>query len=489
MQVIVIDDGINEKYVEIEKLYVNIEVTQDFKLLERKNYNKSAPSHGSICARIILHYYDKCELGSIKVLDESGEGGKNEQLLIALEWCLKKNIKVINMSLGTKDLKYYTKLNHIIAKLSSNGCIIINACNIQDVFSMPSCFPNVIGVGTDYRLISTQYMYNICSVIGKDVSASSRHKINGDKYTEYSTSFATPFITSKVCEIISKKSSNNICKIKKILANENCGNVNFCLMPSYIYNPVVISYVDKIHFKNLKTMEWSAFVNIFSNNYYELLEDSNIIVLPEDSREFTEAFIRFLTKNKSKIISITYCYVIPLSIKKYIKDNMTCLLWYENISEEFNFEKYNSICNIPVISVQDDDNDIMKHTDNMKNAFLDNGYRVVTVSDRKYSYLHGVDLFCNKIDNNIYRYLEQYYEADVIIEYTEIEECYSDICIKIVELLDVNYKLKKDCKIVNTMQDERISLLVNKEYFDKNTNELIKIIEKIFDGETYNDVL
>jgi len=104
VSVAIIDDGINENLYSNIYLENNIEINSELKISQRKYYDPASISHGTTCAAIIQRYSSCKVLNSVKILNEKTKGTKS-QLIKAIEWCIDKNINLINLSLGSIDYR------------------------------------------------------------------------------------------------------------------------------------------------------------------------------------------------------------------------------------------------------------------------------------------------------------------------------------------------------------------------------------------------
>ncbi|HEX3028096.1 MAG TPA: S8 family serine peptidase [Clostridia bacterium] len=135
MYIAVIDDGINEKLYNAGVLQFNIEIFPDLTIAERENYNTFLPSHGTKCAAIIKKYSADALIGSIKILNDNTKRGLEKQLVRALQWCVDNGIRLVNLSLGTIDFRDFSEVKSCIDHATSQGLIIIAACNNKNVSS------------------------------------------------------------------------------------------------------------------------------------------------------------------------------------------------------------------------------------------------------------------------------------------------------------------------------------------------------------------
>lgn len=225
MKIAIIDDGINEKYFDVGKIVLNLEVTRTLELKERRNYNPFVSSHGTICASIIKKYNPEATFISIKVLEDYNGKGSKEQLIIALQWCIDNRIRLVNLSLGTIDYRDFADIAHVIKKAIKHKIVIVAACSNRMVFTCPASWPTVIGVRCDLSgiLQSGEYIYKNSEEDGIEIVASSRHcLINYKKEIEYtanSNSFAAPLITALISIDMQEKVTISIEQIKKKLYN------------------------------------------------------------------------------------------------------------------------------------------------------------------------------------------------------------------------------------------------------------------------------
>ncbi len=231
----VIDDGVNEKSLKIGPLNHNIEITSQLEIQNRTEYNPYQVSHGSICSAIIRKYSPNAVLSSIKILNERSKGGR-EQLLKAIKWCCENNIKILNLSLGTTNYRDFSAISKAVNEAHNKGLIIIGACNNNDTFTYPAAHANVIGVKCDKkRLMKAQeYIYHENAADGIEITTSGSHLLRGydSNETSPSNSFAAPYITALVSNILEKYPSAKLEEIKEHLRK---GAINYSGKSSNIF--------------------------------------------------------------------------------------------------------------------------------------------------------------------------------------------------------------------------------------------------------------
>lgn len=75
-----------------------------------------------------------------------------DDLITALEWCIKNDVSLISLSMGTVQYGDAKKLSDITKRISKQGiCMVVSASNDR-LLSYPACLKDCIGVCTDYNL-------------------------------------------------------------------------------------------------------------------------------------------------------------------------------------------------------------------------------------------------------------------------------------------------------------------------------------------------
>lgn len=241
IHVAVIDDGINEKLYNTLYLENNIEITSELSISKRINYNSASISHGTMCAAIIQKYSSCKNLSSVKILNEKAKGSK-KQLIKAIEWCIKKNINLINLSLGSIDYRDCLDIKNIVNLAYKKGIIIVAACSNKGIFTYPASLSNLIGVKCDKRNILkfNEYNYNAYAMDGIEITANSQHELidfMGDKInTCISNSFAAPVITALVYKIMTEFPSITLEDIKEKLRINSSNLIKGRYYPNFYKN-------------------------------------------------------------------------------------------------------------------------------------------------------------------------------------------------------------------------------------------------------------
>ncbi|AEY68163.1 S8 family serine peptidase [Clostridium sp. BNL1100] len=236
INIAVIDDGVNEKHYQTDRLSYNLEITHDLTVCERVDYDPFLPSHGTTCAAIIKKYSPEAVLSSIKILDSSSRTGMKAQLIRALKWCADNSIRIVNLSLGTIDYRDFNEVKEAVDYAFEKNVIVVAACNNRNIFTCPASFERVIGVRYDFIevLNEGEYTYNFDSMDGINISACAKHtlkKYDGtDIVTNECNSYAAPMVTAHVFNLLRKNPNIGFGEIiDKLQQEANRKNYTECI--------------------------------------------------------------------------------------------------------------------------------------------------------------------------------------------------------------------------------------------------------------------
>ena len=201
MLVAVIDDGILPEMFSAGPLRYDMHVARFGRVRTRRPKERILTTHGTTVAGIIRKYAPDVELCSVRVFSGGIMKTTCGKLAAAMRWCLKMNIPLINLSLGTVEPKDFRKIRRITERLLRNGQVIVAACNKNGRYTMPAMYPGVLGVQTDAALSENQYR-RAEGIDGVDYIASSIHTLTlctgTDFQTPLSNSYAAPTVTAAV---------------------------------------------------------------------------------------------------------------------------------------------------------------------------------------------------------------------------------------------------------------------------------------------------
>ncbi len=227
IKIAVIDDGVYPNANSNITVKRKMLVTENLNIIPDKEVGALGYySHGTICAEIISSQCEKSiSIISIKIID-SDNRSYVEQLICALDWCSKNDIKLINMSLGTSDYYDGLKLQPIINRMIDQNIILVAAFSNLNVISWPAGFKNVIGVRYDRNnereigkiYIDKNYLGNLENsfVVSADANLLENEIVNF--LLVGANSFAAPTITGFLINSISENTTIKEC-IKLLVEN------------------------------------------------------------------------------------------------------------------------------------------------------------------------------------------------------------------------------------------------------------------------------
>ncbi|OPX43737.1 subtilisin BL [Ruminiclostridium hungatei] len=453
VKIVIIDDGINEKLYNTGSLWLNLEVTRDLQIRQREDYSPYEPSHGTACGAIIKKYSTDAELGSIKVLNETGRGVR-DQLITALCWCTDNDIKLINLSLGTIDFRDYEAVRKAVNYAVSKGVIIIAACNNGNLFTQPASLSDVIGVKCDMdgKLKEGQYRYNCYPLDGIDITACASHFLvkydDTGKKTAPCNSFAAPMITAEACNILQHNPSISFQEMRRKLAEgaENAlpenWHANMYPRADWIENAIVFNT--------------SCSKNSTVNIPYSGVVKSVIDIRCSKSEEGMGKVLEYLKKSKAILNGIdtvianlahSTCAANDTSLLDLVcflesmDKNLVCLddNWpYQNIFYDDSRERIKvfhpsvyanvtsgekTYIDVPVIAICDfSGTEFLNSIGRLKDIFRENGYNAIAVSDTCKGIAAGIEyLPCmgNALwDESVHislEHLNRIYDPDIIL--------------------------------------------------------------------------
>ena len=139
--VAIVDSGIESDHSDLTgKVVDSVEARVDGNrvIFDPSNAGDSA-GHGTACAGIIARIAPDAKFASIKVLGAGGLGD-GQVFLAGLEYAIRRQYKVINLSLGTTKPQFFAPLHDLLDRAYQAGCIVVAAANNLPQPSFPSVF-------------------------------------------------------------------------------------------------------------------------------------------------------------------------------------------------------------------------------------------------------------------------------------------------------------------------------------------------------------
>jgi subtilisin len=194
------------------------ENAEDYVRYDQDEHPEDLSGHGTACAGIIHSIAPDAELYSVRVLGRNMRGTA-AQFAGGLEWTLKKNIHVANLSLSTSRQEYYGLFHEISDDAYFKNIVFVSAVNNIPTPSYPSLYASVISVAAHFGHDPMTYYYNPSPPVefgapGIDVRVAWRDQ---QYLTSTGNSFAAPHITGIVALIRAKHPELNPFQIKTVL--------------------------------------------------------------------------------------------------------------------------------------------------------------------------------------------------------------------------------------------------------------------------------
>lgn len=222
IKIAILDSGINKKHREFENL-----TFKEYNAITPGEKIKDDFGHGTAIAGIIAAkgiettgILQNVTLYDVKVLNEKGQG-KIEDVVEGIEWSIKQDIDIINISLGFSSDK--VELKSAIEKAIGQGIIITAAAGntLGLTVDYPAQYDDVLSISS----FDKEFKIDPFSGAGKiDYSAPGVEVISTDNKGAYSTfsgtSFANAYATGVIASILNESASkHNANTIKEVLSN------------------------------------------------------------------------------------------------------------------------------------------------------------------------------------------------------------------------------------------------------------------------------
>ena len=227
----IIDSGIDKNDIEKERISKEYCFNYDSSS-EDNDVDESINSlkHGTICALVIEKYCPNCSFLSARILNNNGRGTIC-RIESSLDVCNKNNVKLVNISLGTTHFQDKKIVRRTINHYANKGIILVAAASNDGKTTYPASFSNVISVAVGENVRVDQ---NLQHQTGIDFIAPSDHDIKMEGVffrLGKSNSYAAPYITALVGNLISAKGSMTVDEIRDQLCE---GRKSFIYSPDWI---------------------------------------------------------------------------------------------------------------------------------------------------------------------------------------------------------------------------------------------------------------
>lgn len=410
----VIDNGVMIQ--NIAKNEVEIDDGYILKVEPKDRCDINILSHGTNCAFIVAKYCLSADISSVKMLDENGNG-TIAKLQPALEYCYQNNIQLVNLSLGTTHFMDKAVIRHVINHYANKGMVIVAATANSGYKTYPASFSNIIGVASrkEYGTDKNLYWQR-----GVEFVAPSEHELNidGNIFTlGKSNSYAAPYITAKIGNILAENADYNVCQIKNRM------------LPGNYMDSVYPDWIENAWFPSIcKVSRASYYFTEKKGTYKSCHAQIDTIVLQ------SKAEYDFYGDSDKHIV---YLGEEPIEDRA---DNRHFWCKAQREIQIENSKNREADIDIPVIIFRMDQSlDDLLWLIQLRECFGKDGYNAYTISHRTESVLYDLEYIPAKVCNadkkeilHDFLYWQTYYnQADIIIWGSESEQKEADMFVDI----------------------------------------------------------
>lgn len=439
----IIDTGIDDRVVKnVINCYNNV----------GHDYNDYI-GHGTKVAQIIKKLAPMSLLYNIKIFDDCA-ATTSQKLLDSIKWAISQRLNIINLSLGTKDMSFFSDFDYICKKAISNDIFIVSAIANDYSYTLPAVLDSVIGVASSNHKIADKHGYYFLNNGHIQCIADGSKYINNVDIETHCiktlTSYAAPFISSVIALILEyNKSINylellsllNTCSLKDSHLNLNYvfkntsndfllkkNNTNL-LENKYIHNSKKVfyfpllseqyyfnEYIDLLNtnikgITDLKIIDNNSHRKNFyeeiqfksSNVKYDILNNRDILLISDSVLSLNDISLSHLKQyledyiNKNKIV---YFLITKNQLKSIIWDdkiiNYKNLVYFNQIikpyrSIEFCRSIKNDIPNLTLIDLSTFSKRYLDIQLALRRQFMKKNLSLLQISTIKYTVLFGFD--------------------------------------------------------------------------------------------------
>jgi len=395
MQIAILDDGIDTTVCQDIVLTHDLIVDELGNVRPREYSERVLTDHGTTCTQIIHKYAPEAAFCSICIFSGPDLKANILQLVGALQWCLRNDIPMIHMSVGSTRLTDYSQIRSIVAKLQRQGCVLVAAqSNHKFRYTMPACFSGIFGIAADPSLCGSAFRIESTSLPDRvQIFASSNHSLimgpNGVRKTHITNSYAAPTITAHLHQLLTRFKSISPQELYRKLASDPAVSLarispDF-LDAAIIYDPDQTLAAHPMEFaffqRSMYFSENEAFLcSIVAN------QAAPVLLVPSASEG--EKFFADLFRYSTKRSGIAYAGVAPQAIR----EGAPCLFWDESVYEPFFAGSTGNLADesIPVLHVEPWGEAAFKFMCRFRSLLMSKGYGCTGISDYSFAYLYNL---------------------------------------------------------------------------------------------------
>ena len=173
--------------------------------------------HGTAVMAAIQEKAPRAQYFAVKLFHNT-LSAKVSELSAAMEWSIEHEMDVINLSLGTPDLRHAEKLQSLVEQAAKRGIVIVSARKSNGRRYFPGALPRVISVEVDWNCDRNSYWVQQ-TIDGPLFYASGYPRPLPEvplKRNLHGISFAVANMTgfvARACELYAQRSPEAICDV------------------------------------------------------------------------------------------------------------------------------------------------------------------------------------------------------------------------------------------------------------------------------------
>jgi len=225
VRISVIDSGWDRTLANLQvKKGVGFVHPMDELVLKQSDDDQDRIGHGTACADLILQIAPNAEIFPVRVFGHRLETSV-PILVAAINWVIDQRLQIVNLSLGTHLADAVRPLYAACELARRHGVIIVAAAHVSKVWSFPSIFENVIGVGAgDFRRpFDYSYQKNEATECLAKGGEQMVLWLKGQRVPRQGTSFAAPHISGIVALFLERHPHARLEDIRELLAQYATG--------------------------------------------------------------------------------------------------------------------------------------------------------------------------------------------------------------------------------------------------------------------------
>jgi subtilisin family serine protease len=156
VRVAVVDSGVHPGHPHIGQIAGGVSIMPDGNMLDDGAAWLDRLGHGTAVTAAIQEKAPDADYVAVRVF-HTGLRATTATLIRAIDWCIDREIDVVNLSLGSVSPASGPTFRHAADRAQAAGLILVAARSANDEPCYPGCLPNVISVALDWECPRDEY--------------------------------------------------------------------------------------------------------------------------------------------------------------------------------------------------------------------------------------------------------------------------------------------------------------------------------------------